>query len=170
VNVVVADACPVIFLAKLDRLGLIRNVFPGTILLPESVWHELTRDVIPHHEQARIREFVKSCRIENVIAAPFPAAALSLADRQVLTLAKKHRNSTILTDDRLVRQIALAEAIPVAGTLGILIRSVRAGGISPAKALQAVEKLITEHQLRISVDLYQETLRQTSMTGFHPKG
>jgi predicted nucleic acid-binding protein len=169
VNVIVADACPVIFLAKLDRLGLIRDVFPGTILLPESVWHELTRDVIPPHEQARIREFVKECHIEKVAAARFPAAALSLADRQVLTIAKKHRHSIILTDDRLVRQIALAEALPVAGTLGLLIRSVRAGGMPPAVALQAVDQLITEHQLRISVDLYQETLRQINMPGIHAK-
>mgnify|MGYP001559864997 CR=1 FL=1 len=41
-----------------------------------------------------------------------------------------------------------------------MIRAVRAKLISPSEALEAVDKLVTEHQLRISVDLYQETIRQ----------
>jgi predicted nucleic acid-binding protein len=35
--IVVADACPVIFLAKLDRLSLVQAVFPGAVVIPESV-------------------------------------------------------------------------------------------------------------------------------------
>jgi len=159
-KVVVADACPVIFLAKLDQLALIRNVLPGMVLLPKSVGYELTQDTIPLNEQQRIREFLKHCRIETVQSPRFPASALSLADRHVLTLAKKHHQSLILTDDSLVRRIASAEGIPVAGTLGIMIRAARAKIISPEKAVKAINELISEHQLRISVDLYQETIRQ----------
>jgi len=159
-NVIVADACPVIFLAKLDRLALIHGVFPGTILLPASVLRELTGNTIPHSEQQRIRQFLKHCHIETVHNPGFPASALSLADRHVLTLAKKHPRSLILTDDSVVRRIAWAEGLSVTGTLGIIIRAVRGKLISTSKALHAVDELVMEHQLRISVDLYQETMRQ----------
>ncbi|MEI6147481.1 MAG: DUF3368 domain-containing protein [bacterium] len=159
-NVVVADACPVILLAKLDRLALIRDVFPGTIVIPKSVQRELTQKVIPLNEQRRLQEFIGHCRIESIQIPRLTSLALSLADRHVLALAAKHRKSLILTDDSLVRRIASAEGIPVAGTLGILIRAVRAKLISGSGALHAVDELIAHHQLRISVDLYRETISQ----------
>ena len=159
-NTVVADACPVIFLAKLDRPTLIRQIYPGTILLPASVWSELTQSAVPPYEQQRIREFHKHCRVETVRSPSFPASSLGLADRHVLTLARKHGNSLILTDDNLVRRIALAEGLPVAVTLGTLVRAVRGKLLSAPAALEAVDILISKHQLRIAVDLYQETIRQ----------
>jgi len=163
-NVVVADACPIIFLTKLHRLPLIREVFPATILMPSSVTDELTRNVIPIHEQQRIRSFLKHCHIESVRDRSFPVSALSMADRHVLTLAKKHPKSLILTDDSLVRRIAWAEGLSVAGTLGIIIRASRAKLISPSEALQSLDELVSKHQLRISVELYQETMSQIRNT------
>ena len=38
--IVVADASPLIALARIERLELLRSVF-GTLLLPEAVWREL---------------------------------------------------------------------------------------------------------------------------------
>jgi predicted nucleic acid-binding protein len=90
----------------------------------------------------------------------FSASGLSLSDRQVLTLAGKYPKAVILTDDRLVRRIALAEGRPVAGTLGVVIRAVRARLMTQAEALRAVDELVAQHHLRVSVELYQETLRQ----------
>ena len=163
-NIVVADACPVIFLAKLNRLALIQQVFPGTILLPESVWTELVRASIPADEQRRIGEFLDHCRIESIHTPCPPASALSLADRHVLTLAGRHRHSIILTDDSLVRRIALSQGQAVAGTLGLIVRAVRAKLMTQTEAIQTVEELVTKHRLRIAVDLYQETLRQIHQT------
>jgi predicted nucleic acid-binding protein len=159
-NIVVADACPVIFLAKLDRLALIRTVFPGTILIPASVRRELTQETIPTEEKLRIEEFLKHCRVETVQNPRFPATALSLADRHVLTLATRHRKAIILTDDSLLRRIALAQGQPVAGTLGLIIRATRAKLIQRQEALNSVDELVTKHQLRITVDVYQEACRQ----------
>lgn len=159
-NVVVADACPVIFLAKLDRLALIRRVFPGTIVMPTSVQRELGQDAMPLPEQRRVREFLQHCRIEAVRGSRFAASALSVADRHVLALAAKHPKPVILTDDSLVRRIALAEGIPVAGTLGVMIRAVRAEVITPDEAVRALDELVAQHQFRISVDLYRESVRQ----------
>ena len=39
--IVVSDASPLIALARIDRLELLREMF-GTLLLPDSVWNEIT--------------------------------------------------------------------------------------------------------------------------------
>ena len=158
--IVVADACPVIFLAKLDRLALVQAVFPGAVVIPESVRVELVRETIPLEERRRIGDFLKGCRVEAVRNPRVDASSLSLADRHVLALARKHPKSRVLSDDGLVRRIALAEGLPVTGTLGLIVRAAHAGIMTQPEALQAVDELVRDHQLRVSVDLYQGVLRQ----------
>ena len=158
-TIVVADACPVIFLAKLDQLELVRAMFPGTILIPEAVHLELVQESIPLSELRRLQEFLKKCQIEAVRNPQYLSTSLSLADRCVLTLAEKHQGAIILTDDGLVRRIARSEGFAVAGTLGILIRARRAGIISKTVARQALNDLVARHRFRISIELYQEVLR-----------
>ena len=136
--IVVADACPVIFLAKLDRLALIKGVFPGSILVPETIRRELVQEAIPLDERRRIDSFLSQCRIETVQTRRFASSSLSRADRHVLALAERHPRSLILTDDALVRRIALAERRAVAGTLGLLIRAAAATLITNQEARLAL--------------------------------
>jgi predicted nucleic acid-binding protein len=75
-------------------------------------------------------------------------------------LASEHPRALILTDDSLVRRIALAEGRRVAGTLGLIIRAADAGLISKNDGRLALDALVGEHKLRVSVDLYQEALRR----------
>jgi predicted nucleic acid-binding protein len=159
-SIVVADAAPVIFLGKLDQLALIRSVFPGPTLLPEAVRRELEQESIPPEELHRIRTFLSTCRVEPVPHPLFPSRALSVADRAVLTLAAKQKQAVVLSDDALVRRVARAEGMAVSGTLGILIRARRAGRLTHHKARQQLDDLIARHRFRISVELYQEALRQ----------
>jgi uncharacterized protein len=158
--IVVADACPIVFLAKLDRLALVQAVFPGTVMIPETVRDELVRETIPAHERQRIGAFLKHCRVEAVENPRVGASALSLADCHVLALARKHPKARLVSDDGLVRRIALAEGLTVTGTLGLIIRAARAGIMTRSEALHAVDALVRDHQLRISVDLYQDAVRQ----------
>jgi hypothetical protein len=157
---IVTDACPVIFLAKLNRLTLLAALFPGAVLVPEAVRLELERESIPQPERERLRKFLAGCHVVDVRSPQFPSGALSLADRCVLTLAKRHARSVILTDDALVRRVAVAEGLAVTGTLGLLIRARRAGQITRTAARQALDDLVSRHRFHISVELYQEALRQ----------
>lgn len=159
--ILVADASPVIFLAKLNRLNLVRDVFSGTVLMPESVRRELVHDNIPLHERERINAFLEDCRVEPVRAPRTGvAAALSLADRHVLALAGQHPRARIMTDDGVVRRVALAEGLSVTGTLGLIIRAAHGKIMTRPEARRAVDALVGEHSMRVSVDLYQEVMRQ----------
>jgi predicted nucleic acid-binding protein len=159
-SVLVADASPLIFLAKLDLLRLLDGVFPGPVLIPQSVRHELSSPQVPPAEVRRLRRFLRDCQAVRVADAEFASAALSRADREVLALACRKRPTAVLTDDALVRRVALAEGLRVAGTLGVLIRARTMGLISPADALQALDELVGRHGFRISVALYQEARRR----------
>jgi len=160
VRAVAANACPLIFLAKLDRLGLVCDVLSPTVWVPEAVRRELEAHAIPAPEQHRIAAFLHGCRIVPVPRPGCPSRALGRADRCLLALAARHPDTILLTDDALVRRIAESEGRRVAGTLGVLIRAARRGLLTRAAAQDDLDNLIANHRFRISVELYQEALRQ----------
>lgn len=158
-NVVAADACPLIFLAKLDRLDLVRGVLSPTVWIPEAVHRELLAGSIPAPDHHRIVAFLRGCRIVPVPRPGYPSRSLALADRCLLALAARHPGTILLADDALVRRIAESEGRRVAGTLGVLIRAVRKGLLTRTAARENLDDLIANHRFRISVELYQEALR-----------
>jgi len=155
-SVLVADASPLIFLTKLGMLSLFGGVYPGRVLVPAAVHRELVRPSTPLAEARRLQDFLRTCRTVTVAAADFPGTALSQADREVLTLACRERPAVVLTDDALVRRIAQAEGLRVAGTLGTLIRARNCGLLPAEDAGRALEDLVARHGSRISVALYEE--------------
>ena len=159
-SVLVADASPLIFLAKLDLLRLLATLFPGPVLVPASIRLELSQPHVPVVEARRLHLFLRRCRVVHVDRTGFPSSALSQGDREVLTLACRERPAVVLTDDSLVRRGALAEGLRVAGTLGVLMRARTAGLLPAVAARQALADLVGQHGLRISVALYQEASRR----------
>jgi predicted nucleic acid-binding protein len=156
----VADASPLIFLAKIGNLALITSVFPGKYCIPRSVRKEVLTASISPVETVSLESFLKSCQI---VAVPKPqrfATALSHADNEVLTLALRRRASFLLTDDRLLRQMAVVEGIRPMGTLGILLRSMEQGQTTKRQTRNWVETLVQKHQFRISIEVYDAVLQR----------
>ena len=56
--------------------------------------------------------------------------------------------------------MAEAEGIRSLGTLGILLRTMRNGLLSPEETKRLVDLLISTHGLRIGVELYQAVLAE----------
>jgi uncharacterized protein len=158
--IVVADASPLIFLGKLGQLGLIARLFPGRVRVPRSVRDEvLAAPVAPAEEQALLA-FLASCKIEHVLKPRRYASALSGSDNEALTLAVRRRATLLLSDDRLLRQIAAAEGIRPMGTLGILFRAMEQGVMSRVQVRRGLEELVQQHQFRISVETYDAVLQR----------
>jgi hypothetical protein len=156
----VADACPLIFLAAIQQLPLIERVFPVPVRVPAAVYDEILRDNPVRGDAAALRAFLEACQRVEVTRPGFPSNGLSSADRAVLTLAVERKDSVILSDDSLLRRTALARGLRVVGTLGLLIRASRAGFHSPAQSREFLDELISRHGFRISIELYQEALKQ----------
>lgn len=158
--IIVADASPLIFLGKIGQLGLIRRLFPGTVLVPKSVRDEILAEPIAPAEEQVLAAFLKTCSVERVLKPKFHASGLSVPDNEALTMAVRHRASFLLSDDRLLRQMAVVEGIRPMGTLGILLRSMDKGMLTRGEARQLLEILIQQHRFRISIEVYDATLQR----------
>ncbi|MEI8241789.1 MAG: DUF3368 domain-containing protein [bacterium] len=158
--IVVADASPLIFLGKLRRLDLISATVRGALLIPESVRRELLPHTLDPAEKEYLEAFLKGCAIETVRQPRRFASSMSAADNDGLTLAIRCRADWLLCDDRITRLAAETEGVRTLGTLGILLRALRGKVLTPAAATELLDRLVRSHGLRISIELYQQTLSE----------
>jgi predicted nucleic acid-binding protein len=157
---VVADTSPLIFLAKIHRLDLLWTLFEAEILVPSVVRDELMAPPATPAEELDLRAFLGRAKVVTVRRPRHFAAALSDADSAALSLAIRKRADILLADDRLLRQLARLEAVRPVGTLGVLLRSLSKGHVTPDEARRMVTELVQEHRLRISIEVFEAVLRE----------
>ena len=153
--ILVADAAPLIFLAKINQLPLISGLFDAETLIPAAVRNEVLGLEVPPDEERLLTGFMSGCRVVALRKPTRFAQALSYADNCILTLAVKERANTVLSDDRLLRKTAVIEGIRVIGTIGIMIRATKASLLTTKKALELLTELVEEHNFRISTRVYE---------------
>jgi len=156
----VADAAPIIFLAKIRQLGLITDVFEARILIPSVVEKEILGPPVPPDEERLLRTFLPVCNVVDAAMPHIYATGLSLADNCVLTLVYQEHADVILSDDRLLRRVAVLEGFRVIGTLGTLIHAKRRSILSAEKAMELFERLVEEHAFRISTLVYHAVRKE----------
>jgi uncharacterized protein len=124
---VVADTSPIIALAGIGRLALLRDIY-GQVFIPEGVYGELVRG----GRQAGGVDDLKSAPWIQVrpIRKPAPSALvkdIGRGEAEALALAREIDARFVLMDDRLGRRRAAQFGIKVTGTGGILIAAKRRG-------------------------------------------
>jgi predicted nucleic acid-binding protein len=163
--IVVADASPLIFLAKLRRLELVSGLLGDDIRIPLVVSREVIAPGIDPIERETLESFLSRCTIEPVPRPRAFASAMSAADNAVLTLAIRTKSDLLLCDERVTRAMAQREGIRSLGTLGILLRAMRADLLTQEETRHSVDVLVREHGFRIGIELYQAVLDQISLRG-----
>jgi len=157
--IIVADASPIIFLAKVRRLDLIHELLGEDIRIPRVVCKKLVVPGVDPVEKETITDFLANCRVEPVQKPRRFATAMSVADNAALTLAIRSKADFLLCDERVTRAMAEMEGIRPLGTLGILLRATRMKIISKRDARRLVDLLVSTHSLRIGVEVYQAVLK-----------
>jgi len=136
---VVADAGPLIALAKIDRLGLLAELF-DEVCLPIVVEHEILAKAGP--ETKRIEAALG--RFLRVIPPPYDltahlamkAGALGVGERAVIAVAVMLPPAvSVLMDDRAGRAVARQAGLAVLGLAGLLIMARQRGAITAAVPL-----------------------------------
>jgi predicted nucleic acid-binding protein len=150
---VVADASPLIFLAKIAQLGLLRRLF-GAVLIPAGVRAEVLCYQADPAERKQLAEFLEHAEVVQVRQPHQYAAALSRADREAINLAVKRKAKLLLADDRLVRRLAQAEGVQALGTIGILLEAVWKRVLASTEAKDHLQCLVRDHRMRIAVAVY----------------
>ncbi len=152
--ILIADAAPLIFLAKINQLQLIPCLFEAEILVPSVVKNEVLAPKSPPDETRLLEAFISECEVVDLYDPKIFTTALSFADNCVLTLAERERADMILSDDRLVRKVAGMEGFRVLGTLGILMYGRGKALLPREKAINLLEVLVARHDFRISATVY----------------
>ncbi len=136
---VVADAGPLIALAKIDRLGLLADLF-DEVCLPAVVEHEILAKAGP--ETKRIEAALG--RFLRVIPPPYDLATylapiaqgLGAGERAVIAVAiRRPPPVSVLMDDMAGRSVARRAGLAVLGLAGLLLMARQRGAIPAAVPL-----------------------------------
>ncbi len=138
-QVVVADTGPLHYLALIEEIDLLPRLF-DTVFVPEMVREELSHARAP----SVVRSWVTSRPRWLQVARTPPheellLPALDAGERAAIALAMSLRADLILIDDRSGVAAALAQGLPVAGTLGLLDLAARQGRVDLAAALMRLK-------------------------------
>lgn len=123
-KVVIADAGPLIALARLHRIGLLPQVFKQ-VLVTDIVFAECAgRTDFP--ESALIRKALEEKKLELCTAPDFSAFAqkIDAGEASAIAVAIDY-GCGVLMDDKAGRSMAANAGVPVIGTVGVLVLAKR---------------------------------------------
>lgn len=159
---VVSNTSPILNLALIDRLSMIRDQF-STVTIPTSVLEELrVRENLPGSK--KIRDALDDKWLQ--VQAAQDSALLRMLKRELdageaeaIALALETRSQWLLLDESEARRIAKDLGLKVTGVLGILLRACRQKQI-PSLRLE-MERLREKAGFYISDPLFENLLKQS---------
>lgn len=153
-----SDSTPLIHLAKMGRLKLLREFF-GEIIIPEAVYRECVLEGGDSEDALAIKN-AKWIKVEKISDEKLKRAIMLELDEgesEAIVLAIERNAELILIDDYDGREVARALGLKVVGTIGVLLR---------AKLLGKIESLREElERLKatgfwLSEELYERILKE----------
>jgi predicted nucleic acid-binding protein len=157
---VVADTSPLFYLAKLDRLDLLRVLY-HQVHIPPEVWRETLAGA--QTEPSLTAQFFAAQTDGWLVLAAMPSvsadaelSALDAGESEAISLALQLR-AMLIIDEKRGRAVATHLGLAVTGTLGVLLEAKRLGAI-PALKPELI-RLRQETGFRFSAELEQHALQ-----------
>ena len=141
---IVVNATPLIALARIDRLDLLRVLFDD-VIMPKQVFDEI---VVPGASKPGADVLARATWLQ-VMPTPAMSAVdplltgLDAGEVAVLLLAQKISPDWVAIDERQARRVAFAMGLPVKGTLGILLAAAMAGLLTKQEVLTDLQRLLS---------------------------
>jgi predicted nucleic acid-binding protein len=160
-RIVVADAGPLIALARIERLSLLAELY-GFVVVPEAVLIELRLD--SHRPGARVLSEALAVGLIEARVLPGHCEAdmtrlslvLDAGESAAILLAQELPCRFLLIDERRGRAIARRRGIPIAGLAGVLLAAKRHGLL---ESVQPVLMELSRQAYRLSDALVLKVLR-----------
>lgn len=155
---VISDSTPLIALARIGELDLIRQIF-GEVLIPEAVYGEIVeaRADAPGAQEVAEATWLQRVRADLQVVAPL-VLLVDRGEAESIAVAQGHPGSLLLTDDRKARKVAKTLGVEVRGCLGILLLAKR-GHLIPA--IRPLTARLQGECWRISEKELEEFLRRS---------
>jgi predicted nucleic acid-binding protein len=142
--IVVSDTTPLISLLKIDRLDLLEKLF-GQVLIPKTVFNELTDDVRFKEEAEQIKssEYIKIKSVINheSVGILKKNTGLDQGESEAIILTDEVRADILLMDEAKGRVISMQRGIKIMGTIGILIAAYENDIITANEARKCIDGL-----------------------------
>jgi len=160
-GVVVSNSGPLIHLARIDLLNLLKKLF-GKVVIPIDVRIEVVNrgkeegavDAFLIESEIRdgwivIEEIITDDSVKEIAKS----VGIDIGESAAIMLARR-KKCPILLDDLAARRFATGLGLEVAGSIGVLIRSTKNQKLSKSEALDALERLA--RVMWLSVDVYED--------------
>jgi predicted nucleic acid-binding protein len=147
----VANASPIIVLAKIARADLLTNL-SRELLIPQAVVDEIVAG--PSDDPARqlIENGWGTRSIPQTVPSNLLEWGLGPGETSVLAVAQERTGAIAVLDDAVARTCAKAIGVPVIGSLGIIVRAKNQGLLTSAsdatRALRNVGLYLDDDVLR----------------------
>ncbi|MBN2835508.1 MAG: DUF3368 domain-containing protein [Candidatus Delongbacteria bacterium] len=151
---IVADSSPLISLAIIERLGLIKELFTE-FFVPEEVYQELTLRNKAYNELFVSFLSHHTKKVHNPMALTGLDMVIDKGEAEAIILALENKIPNILIDDLKGRRVAKLSSLNVIGTLGVLLQAKKKGLLTSIK--MDMDKLV-DHSIYISENLYKKVL------------
>ena len=159
--VVVADSSPLVYLARLGRLELLRLLY-SEVLIPDAVWREVAVEGRDFTEGRALLAAVSAGWIRIESCAPAAAAEEPLlqrlddGEREAITLAIRLR-ALLIIDEAAGRAAATKLGVKLTGTLGVLVQATRRGLVPRLET--ELDRLMVETNFRCADELITDALK-----------
>jgi predicted nucleic acid-binding protein len=155
---VVCNSSPLIHLAKIKMLEMLKNFF-GEILIPEAVYRECVREGGEREDAKEIENagWVRVMKIKDKELKKALNVALDEGESESIVLALEQSADLILLDDYEAREFARTYGLSITGTVGILMKAKKEGKIASLE--EELEKL-RESGFWLSNKLYTKVLQE----------
>ena len=156
--IVISNASPIINLAIIGRLGLLKK-FWGKIFVPEAVWEEVVIDGEDKDEVVEIKkaDWIVVEKVKDQNLALLLMQNLDKGESEAIVLAIEKNADIILLDETDAREAADIYKIEKTGVLGILLLAKLKNEIPSLK--QEIEKLKIKAHFRLKDSLIQSVLK-----------
>ena len=155
---VVADTGPLIALARLGELDLLRRLY-GRVAVPPAVKAELAigsdRPGARALEAALAAGWILVHGVSDPVALRELSMLLGPGEAEAIAVAAQRRAQVLLIDDARGRRIARRRGVPVAGVAGVLLAAKSRGEIA---AVGPFLRKLSEAGYRLSPRLVTEVL------------
>ena len=162
---VVSDSSPLIYLSKLNRLGLLKQLY-GTIAIPRKVFEEVV-------ERGKKEGYKDALAVEEAIAQKWItvheakhsknllllAPEIDEGEAQALSLALNTKARTVLIDDATARSVARSLGLNPRGTAYAILLAMKKGLVTKKEAKKLFQELI-QAGFRIAPELYAQLLEE----------
>ena len=128
---VVSNASPLISLARIGKVDLLRDLFE-VLVIPEAVWREVVIDGTgqPGAEEVASADWIMTVAVTNTDLVAALRQELDAGEAEAIALALEGEADLLLMDERLGRETARHLGLRYLGLVGALIEARNRGIIA----------------------------------------